>query len=140
MADLKVRWRGVVYEIATCLTPARAALAASQWPGGIVEIGQMFAPGRKEAFSKAQRRALARMVLVGLGEPGLSLIGLQARKPKPGDGGALPSARAKVLAVNAIDHAFLTALERKPGRRAPLSQRMRELGASSSSVTTGGVS
>ena len=117
MADLKVRWRGVVYEIPTCMSAERAAVAASEWPDGVVDIATMMAPEHASDFSEHQRRQLAHMVLESLGESTLSLsvptpaslAGVS--KPIPAGFGTIgKSVVSRPVQRRTIDHAFLQEL------------------------------
>jgi uncharacterized membrane protein YgcG len=146
MADLKVRWRGELYEIPTCLGEGEAAKAMAQWPDGVIDIATMFEPGRSEAFSEHQRRQLAHMVLEALGEPTLGLhvssatLGKTDTKAVPAGFGTIGKAvTSRPVELRRIDHAYLQELAAAPrkGRLQPATA-MRKLETSSSDVSIGG--
>jgi hypothetical protein len=123
MATLRVRWRGAVYEIATCLNAERAKAAAALWPDGVVDIARVLEPGRPASFSDAERKGLVKMTLRALGE-------LEQRKtqlPDPRKARMVPvpatfgttgkrAAWQPIARRRRIDHAFVTELlqEQKP--------------------------
>jgi hypothetical protein len=124
MATLRVRWRGAVYEIATCLNAERAKAAAALWPDGVVDLARVLEPGRPATFSQAERVGLVKMALRALGElePRKSAALPDPRKarmvPVPATFGTTgkraawqPLARAR-----RIDHAFVAELaqQKKP--------------------------
>jgi len=121
-ASLKVRWRGAVYEIATCLTPERAQLAAALWPDGVVDLARVLEPGRPDTFSQAERKGLVKMALRALGEleHRTSVLGSGEARTVAVRGTFGTTAKRKVAAARParrrIDHAFVTALleQQKP--------------------------
>jgi hypothetical protein len=141
MAELKVRWRGEVYELPTCLNEERAAVASAEWPDGIVDIATMFAPEHVSDFSEHQRRQLAQMVLQSLGESTIGLrvspatIGKTETKPVPAGFGTIGKAvTSRPVELRKIDHASLEELSAAPGKGRGLQAgtAMRKLEAASS--------
>jgi len=157
MADLKVRWRGEVYELPTCLNQERAAVASAEWPDGIVDIATMFAPEHVSDFSEHQRRQLAHMVLESLGESTLGLrvssatLGKTETKAVPAGFGTMGHAvTSRPVERSKLDHETLQALASssskargpQPGSaiRKVASSSSGDGGASSSSGGEGGAS
>lgn len=125
MHALTVRWRGAVYEIATCLNAERAALAAERWPDGVIELATLLDPAREfhPGFTEAERRALLKLALRALGE----LEPVPVELPTPGKARMVPvpatfgttgqrPAWSPMTRRRAFDHAFVTELaaQQKP--------------------------
>jgi hypothetical protein len=66
MEPLLVTWRGKCYSVATCLSKEKAAKFKAGWPGGVIDLIEMYDGERPSTLS--ERNYLTRVVLNAVGE------------------------------------------------------------------------